>query len=205
MFAPLAAWLRQRRIPCSENAPIAPHLYFRIGGTVSLLISPVRSAEDRSGGACATLAAGRGLRRPRGHRRRLQHRFPRRIDPGGRGAGARPSPPVAPRVAGNGRPLAGRRRDAQPAVPLPGARPTAPAGWSFFRASPARLGGAAAVNAGAFGRSLADVLLGADIVDEAGEVRAVDAALFRLPLPRLAFQTRQRDPAGPAPAHRSRR
>ena len=38
MFAPLVAWLRRQRIPFSENAAIAPHLYFSIGGTVSLLV-----------------------------------------------------------------------------------------------------------------------------------------------------------------------
>ena len=51
-------------------------------------------------------------------------------------------------------------------------------GLEFLSGIPGTLGGAAAVNAGAFGGSLADVLLGADIVDERGEVRAVDAGHF---------------------------
>ena len=38
MFA-LVAWLRQQQITFSENAAIGPHLYFKIGGKVSLLVT----------------------------------------------------------------------------------------------------------------------------------------------------------------------
>jgi UDP-N-acetylmuramate dehydrogenase len=51
-------------------------------------------------------------------------------------------------------------------------------GLEFLSGIPGTLGGAAAVNAGAFGRSMADVLLGADIIDAQGRVRAVDSGYF---------------------------
>ncbi len=51
-------------------------------------------------------------------------------------------------------------------------------GFEFLSGIPGTLGGAAAVNAGAFGRSMADVLLGADILDAGGKRRAVDAGYF---------------------------
>ena len=74
-------------------------------------------------------------------------------------------------------------------------------GLEFLSGIPGTLGGAAAVNAGAFGRSMADVLLGADIVDEQGRGARRGRRLLRLPLPRLALQARQRGPAGLAPGN----
>ncbi|HSQ35715.1 MAG TPA: UDP-N-acetylmuramate dehydrogenase, partial [Candidatus Binatia bacterium] len=51
-------------------------------------------------------------------------------------------------------------------------------GLEFLSGIPGTVGGAAAVNAGAFGHSLADVLLGADIVDARGKIIAVAAGHF---------------------------
>lgn len=51
-------------------------------------------------------------------------------------------------------------------------------GLEFLSGIPGTLGGAAAVNAGAFGRSMADMLLAADVIDGQGRKRRVDAEHF---------------------------
>jgi UDP-N-acetylmuramate dehydrogenase len=173
MFAPLVAWLRQRRIPFSENAAIAPHLYFRIGGTVSLLVSPASVQErlallqELAGADLPYLVIGGGsnIAFVDG----LTHAAVVRVQT--------PAPPPVPFLLADGRSLqvdCGMR--SQPLLSWCAAHGAG--GLEFLSGIPGTLGGAAAVNAGAFGRSLADVLLGADIVDEQGNVRAVDAGHF---------------------------
>jgi UDP-N-acetylmuramate dehydrogenase len=181
MFAPLVAWLRRQQIPFSENAAIAPHLYFRIGGTVSLLISPV-SSEQRLA-VLKKLAAG-----PRGGN--LQDRLPYLVIGGGSNIAfpdgltrvavvlaQAPAPPPAPSLLADGSSLQvdGGMRN-QPFLSWCAANGAG--GLEFLSGIPGTLGGAAAVNAGAFGRCLADVLLGADIVDEQGKVGPVDSGHF---------------------------
>ncbi len=172
MFAPFAAWLRREGVPFQKDAAIAPHLYFRIGGTVRLLVAPA-TAEQR----CRVLArlAAAGLPRlvigggsniafPDGQVRAVvvlaagEETAPPVLLPGGEAvdvdAGARNQPFLA-WCAANG-----------------------VAGLEFLSGIPGTLGGAAAVNAGAFGRSMADVLLGGEVVDAGGDVGRVEAGDF---------------------------
>jgi len=171
MFAPFAAWLRSAGVPFQEDAAIAPHLYFRIGGSVSLLVAP--SSVEQRRRVLARLAAeglpgliiggGSNIAFPDGRVRAVvvlaagEEAAPVLL-PGGEAvgvdAGARNQPFLA-WCAANG-----------------------VAGLEFLSGIPGTLGGAAAVNAGAFGRSMADVLLGAEIVDERGETGRVDAGDF---------------------------
>jgi UDP-N-acetylmuramate dehydrogenase len=173
MFAPLAAWLRRRRIPFSTDAAIAPHLYFHIGGTVSLLVLPA-SAQERlavlqelavSGLPCLVIGGGSNIAFPDGPTRAVVV------------LAQTQAPPSAPFLPVGGRSLqvdAGMRN--QPFLSWCAAQGAG--GLEFLSGIPGTLGGAAAVNAGAFGRSMADVLLGADIVDGQGSVRPVDADDF---------------------------
>jgi UDP-N-acetylmuramate dehydrogenase len=174
MFAPFAAWLRRQRIPFAEGASIAPHLYFKIGGTVSLLVpglEPARLAEavprliaDKLPylviGGGSNLVFSDGLTRA--------------------AVLVVPAPPAdsedAVRILGDGIVQVGAGMRIQPFLAWCTARGAA--GLEFLSGIPGTLGGAAVVNAGAFGRSLSDVLLGADILDAEGRRRAVDAGDF---------------------------
>ncbi len=179
MFTHLAEWLRERQIAFSENAPIAPHLYFRIGGTVSMLVSPA-SAEQMAGVLAELASAPPGA----GHEGPL----PFVVIGGGSniafGDGPTraavvlaPAPSqVGARILGDGALQVESGMRNQPFLAWCAANGAG--GLEFLSGIPGTLGGAAAVNAGAFGRSMSDVLLGADIVDEAGAVRAVDASYF---------------------------
>lgn len=173
MFAPFAAWLSREGVPFQEEAPIAPHLYFRIGGTVRLLVEPATAAQRRL--VLARLAAG-GL--------------PGLVIGGGSNI-AFPDGQVQAAVV-----LAAGEEPAPPPVLLPGGAAVdvdagarnqpflawcaanGVAGLEFLSGIPGTLGGAAAVNAGAFGRAMADVLLGAEIVEEHGAVGRVDGGDF---------------------------
>ncbi len=174
MFASLADWLRRRHITFSENAAIAPHLYFRIGGTVSLLVSP--SSMIQLAAVLRKLAAG-GL--------------PHLVIGGGSNivfsdgltrAVVLLTPAASGESAADFRILDDRSLQVGCGVRnqtfLSWCAVKGAGGLEFLSGIPGTLGGAAAVNAGAFGRSLADVLLGADIVDEQGGERAVDAGHF---------------------------
>ena len=174
MFAHLVAWLQRQQIPFSENAAIAPHLYFRIGGTVSLLVSPASGGQRLAvlkklavdgGVPCLVIGGGSNIAFCDGLTRAavVLAQVPAQF--------------LAPVLLADGSSLqvdAGMRN--QPFLAWCAANGAG--GLEFLSGIPGTLGGAAAVNAGAFGRCLADVLLGADIVDERGEVRAVDTGHF---------------------------
>lgn len=174
MFAHLAGWLQEQRIAFSADAAIAPHLYFKIGGTVSLLIpgsSPTQrtavlkklSAEKLP---FLVIGGGSNIAFPDG----LTRAAVLLTQP------AQAASP-APVLAADGRSLqvdCGVRN--QPFLSWCAANGAG--GLEFLSGIPGTLGGAAAVNAGAFGRCLADVLLGADIVDAAGKADTVDAGYF---------------------------
>ncbi len=171
MFVSLAERLRQQRIPCSENAAIAPHLVFRIGGTVSLLVAPTNV--EQMAEALRELAS---------------RRLPCVVIGGGsnivfsdgltRAAVVMTPPPPLP----GGRVLEGRmvlvQAGARNGPFLAWCAAQGAGGLEFLSGIPGTLAGAAAVNAGAFGLSMSDVLLGADIIDETGARRTVDSAHF---------------------------
>ncbi|HEX7502830.1 MAG TPA: UDP-N-acetylmuramate dehydrogenase [Acidobacteriota bacterium] len=172
MFAHLAGWLREQRIAFSADAPIAPHLYFKIGGTVSMLIpssSPAQLAQllkELCSEKLPFLVIGGGSNI---------------VFPDGLTRAAvlltQPAAGGAPVLAPGGRSLrvdCGMRN--QPFLSWCAA--SGAGGLEFLSGIPGTLAGAAAVNAGAFGRSLADVLLGADIVDASGNAGSVDAGYF---------------------------
>jgi UDP-N-acetylmuramate dehydrogenase len=171
MFPRLAERLRRERIACREDAAIAPHLYFRIGGTVSLLVSPPDAER-----LALALAAITDLQ------------LPTVVIGGGSNIAftdglTRAAVVLAPAPSQDGARLLGDGSLAAAAGMRNGpflawCAAHGAGGLEFLSGIPGTLGGAAAVNAGAFGRSMSDALLGADIVDETGAVRAVDAGHF---------------------------
>jgi UDP-N-acetylmuramate dehydrogenase len=182
MFSSLADWLQERRIAFRVDAPIAPHLYFRIGGTVSMLIP--RTSPDQLAAILMKLGAG-----PLGGS--LQGKLPFLVIGGGSNVVFSDGPTRAvvlltqPAAAAAGEPvLSPDRRSLQ----VSGGMRNQPflawcaangvGGMEFLSGIPGTLGGAAAVNAGAFGRSVSDVLLGADVIDADGRTVAVDHAYF---------------------------
>lgn len=171
----LGGWLRRRGIPFREDAPIAPHLLLRIGGTVRLLIAPGDSGQWRD--VLEQLAVA-----PAGER------LPCLVIGGGSNI-AFPDEPVRAAVVLAPPPATPPVLDAAAATVVvdAGMRNQPFLAWcaehgvggcEFLSGIPGTLGGAAAVNAGAFGRSMADVLLEAEIVDGDGTRRRVDAGHF---------------------------
>ena len=174
MFAPLAGWLRQQQIAFSENAAIGPHLYFKIGGTVSLLVTCTSATQLAAVvkkviagklpylviGGGSNLAFGDGLTRV--------------VVLLAQAATAGSAIPI--------RLLDGRALEVESGVRnqpfLSWCASRGVGGLEFLSGIPGTLGGAAAVNAGAFGRSMAEVLLGADMIDAKGKVRTVDSGHF---------------------------
>lgn len=171
----LTDWLRRRGIPFREDAPVAPHLLLRVGGTVRLLVAPRDSGQwlevlERLAAAaageslpCLVIGGGSNIAFP---------------DEPVRAAVVLTPPPVTPPVL-DGEPgtvvvAAGMRN--QPF--LAWCADHGAGGLEFLSGIPGTLGGAAAVNAGAFGRSMADVLLEAEIIDDAGTRRRVAAGHF---------------------------
>ena len=174
MFASLVAWLRRRQIAFSENAAIGPHLYFKIGGTVSLLVTCTSAAQ---------LAAVM--------KKVIAGKLPYLVIGGGSniafGDGLTRIVVLQAQAAAAGSASPMRLLDSRSLEVESGVRnqpflswcaSQGAAGLEFLSGIPGTLGGAAAVNAGAFGRSMADVLLGADIIDAQGTVRAVDSGHF---------------------------
>ena len=173
MFAPLVVWLREQRIDYRENAAIGPLLYFKIGGKVSLLVvcaSPAQMA------ACLQKIIADGI--------------PYLVIGGGSNIAFTDGLTRAVVLVYQGsakKTNAARLREPQSVLVDGGVKNRIFLSWcglhgvgglEFLSGIPGTLGGAAAVNAGAFGHSLADVLLGADIVDGRGDMVAVDAGYF---------------------------
>lgn len=189
MFASLAAWLGQSGIPFQEHAAIAPHLVLGIGGTVRLLIRPrnvrqrlavlqylagassapgeagTRGPEGEGEMTCLVIGGGSNIAFPDGAVRTAALLT--------QGDEAPPTPLLFP-DEGAIEVDAGMRN--QPFLAWCAA--SGVGGLEFLSGIPGTLGGAAAVNAGAFGRSMSAVLLQADIVDEQGRRRRVQAAHF---------------------------
>jgi UDP-N-acetylmuramate dehydrogenase len=173
MFAHLLPWLREQRIDCRENAAIGPFLYFKIGGRVSLLIictSPLQLT------ACL--------------QKIINEKIPYLVIGGGSNVAFNDGLTRAVVLVYQGstkKATAARLLDCQSLQVDAGVKNQVFLSWCVFHAVggleflsgiPGTVGGAAAVNAGAFGHSMADVLLGADIIDEQGGIRAVDAGYF---------------------------
>lgn len=173
MFAHLLSWLREQRIDCRENAAIGPFLYFKIGGKVSLLIictSPAQLA------ACL--------------QKIINEKIPYLVIGGGSNIAFNDGLTRAVVLVYQGsakKTIAARLLDCQSLQVGAGVKNQVLLSWcishgggglEFLSGIPGTMGGAAAVNAGAFGHSMADVLLEADIVDERGSIRTVDAGYF---------------------------
>jgi UDP-N-acetylenolpyruvoylglucosamine reductase len=174
MFAPLVDWLCGQRIPFGENAAIAPYLYFKIGGSVSLRVT------------CTTAAQLAEVMN-----KVVEYKLPHLVIGGGSNIAfndgltravvlvnqAAPSEDASHFRILNERSLQadGGVRN-QPFLAWCAA--SGAGGLEFLSGIPGTLGGAAAVNAGAFGRSMSDVLLGADIMDAQGNLRSVDSGHF---------------------------
>jgi UDP-N-acetylmuramate dehydrogenase len=173
MVARLVPWLRRQGFAFEENAAIAPLLYFRIGGRVSLLVTCTSAAQLA---ACA--------------QKLIRDKIPYLLIGGGSNIafadGLTRVVVVVYRSLAK-KAAAAHRLDAH-AVQVDGGVQNqlflswcaahGVGGLEFLSGIPGTVGGAAAVNAGAFGSSMADVLLGADIVDRRGETIAVDPAYF---------------------------
>jgi len=174
MFAPLVAWLRQQQITFSENAAIGPHLYFKIGGTVSLLVTCNSAAQLAA--VMKKIIAGS---------------LPYLVIGGGSNIaffdGLTRVVVVLVQVASCASTVPIRLLDDRLLAVESGVRNQQLLSWcaakgagglEFLSGIPGTIGGAAAVNAGAFGCSMADVLSGADIIDAQGKVRTVDSGYF---------------------------
>ncbi len=173
MFSSLIPWLREQRLDFLENAAIGPWLHFKIGGRVSLLVT------------CTSLAQLTACLK-----KVISDRIPYLLIGGGsnivfsdgltrvvvllyqaaakKTAAAQLLSSRAVQVDGN----------VKNQLFLSWCAAHGVGGLEFLSGIPGTMGGAAAVNAGAFGQSLADVLLGADIIDKRGKMTAVDAGYF---------------------------
>ncbi|MBN2344996.1 MAG: UDP-N-acetylmuramate dehydrogenase [Candidatus Aminicenantes bacterium] len=169
MFAALAESLRRLGVPCRLNAPIAPHLHFRIGGAVRLLASPAGSGQLAA--AVRELAAARAPFLVVGGGSNIV------FGDGPTRAAVVLAPAPAPTRLLDDRSLQVESGMRNPPF-LSWCAAQGIGGFEFLSGIPGTLGGAAAVNAGAFGRSVADVLLAADIVDEGGNPGTVEAGRF---------------------------
>ena len=173
MFAHLLSWLREQRIDCRENAAIGPFLYFKIGGKVSLLIictSPAQLA------ACL--------------QKIINEKIPYLVIGGGSNIAFNDGLTRAVVLVYQGsakKTTAAQLLDCQALQVGAGVKNQVLLSWcvahgagglEFLSGIPGTVGGAAAVNAGAFGRSMAEVLLGADMIDAKGKVRTVDSGHF---------------------------
>ena len=173
MFAHLLSWLRQQRIDFQENAAIGPFLYFKIGGKVRLLI--ICNSLDQLTACLQKI---------------INEKIPYLVIGGGSNIAFHDGLTRAVVLMVQGaakKTTAARRLDCQALQVDAGVKNQVFLSWcvlhgvgglEFLSGIPGTVGGAAAVNAGAFGHSMADVLLGADIVDGHGRLRSVDAGYF---------------------------
>jgi UDP-N-acetylmuramate dehydrogenase len=173
MFAHLDSWLRGQRMDCRENAAIGPLLNFKIGGKVSLLAfctSPAQLA------ACL--------------QKIIKEKIPYLVIGGGSNIAFSDGLTKAVVLVYQGsakKTTAARLQEGQTLQVDGGVKNQVFLSWcvdhgvggfEFLSGIPGTVGGAAAVNAGAFGHSMADALLGADIVDGRGNTIAVNAGYF---------------------------
>jgi UDP-N-acetylmuramate dehydrogenase len=173
MFARLLPWLSRQGIAFQENAAIGPLLYFKIGGRVSLLVTCASAAQLA---ACA--------------QKMIKEKVPYLLIGGGSNIafsdgltravvllyqGAAKKTVAARRLDGHTLQVDGWVKNQ---LFLSWCAAHGAGGLEFLSGIPGTVGGAAAVNAGAFGHSLAEALIGADIVDGRGEMKAVDSAYF---------------------------
>jgi UDP-N-acetylmuramate dehydrogenase len=183
MFAHLVSWLGEQRIACRENAVIGPLLYFKIGGKVSLLVictSPLQLA------SCL--------------QKIINEKLPCLVIGGGSNIAFNDGLTRAAVFVYQGSAkitTAARLLDCQTLqvdgcvknqIFLSWCVAHNVGGLEFLSGIPGTVGGAAAVNAGAFGQAMADVLLGADIVDDRGSIRTVAADYFAFSYRDSAFK-----------------
>jgi UDP-N-acetylmuramate dehydrogenase len=174
MFTSLVDWLRRQQITFSENAAIGPHLYFKIGGTVSLLVTCISATQLAAvmkkviAGKLPYLVIGGGSNIA------FSDGQTRVVVLLAQAAAVGSAVPMRLLDSGSLEVESGVRN--QPFLSWCASRGVG--GLEFLSGIPGTLGGAAAVNAGAFGRSMADMLLGADIIDAQGMVCAVDSGHF---------------------------
>jgi UDP-N-acetylmuramate dehydrogenase len=174
MFTSLVDWLRRQQITFSENAAIGPHLYFKIGGTVSLLVTCISATQLAAvmkkviAGKLPYLVIGGGSNIA------FSDGQTRVVVLLAQAAAVGSAVPMRLLDSGSLEVESGVRN--QPFLSWCASRGAG--GLEFLSGIPGTLGGAAAVNAGAFGRSMADMLLGADIIDAQGMVCAVDSGHF---------------------------
>ena len=173
MFTHVLSWLREQRVDFQENAAIGPLLYFKIGGKAGLLIICTSPAQLT---ACV--------------QKITNEKIPYLVIGGGSNmafADGLTRAVVLAYQSALKKTTAARRLDCQSLQVDAGVKNQVFLSWcvahgvgglEFLSGIPGTVGGAAAVNAGAFGHAMADVLLGADIVDERGNVRAVAAGYF---------------------------
>jgi UDP-N-acetylmuramate dehydrogenase len=173
MFAPLVSWLRAQGIDCRENAAIAPFLHFKIGGRVGLLVvctSPAQMAAGlqniiAAGTPYLVIGGGSNIAFADGLTEAVVLVCQSALQPSA----------AAHLLGGQALQVDGGVKNQ---VFLSWCAAHGAGGLEFLSGIPGTIGGAAAVNAGAFGRSMADVVLGADIVDSRGAVATVDAGRF---------------------------
>ncbi|MCX6558111.1 MAG: UDP-N-acetylmuramate dehydrogenase [Candidatus Aminicenantes bacterium] len=173
MFAPLASWLRGQGIVCRENAAIGPFLYFKIGGKVGLLVvctSPAQMAASlqkiiAAGIPHLVIGGGSNIAFADDLTEAVALVYQSALKPS---AAARLVDGQALQVDGG----------VKNQVFLSWCAAGGAGGFEFLSGIPGTMGGAAAVNAGAFASSMADVVLGADILDSRGTVAAIDADRF---------------------------
>jgi UDP-N-acetylmuramate dehydrogenase len=173
MFASLASWLRAQGIDCREDAAIGPFLYFKIGGKAGLLVvctSPAQMAASLQKTIAAgiphlVIGGGSNIAFTDGLTEAVVLVFQSALAPAA----------VARFMDGRVLQVDGGVKNQ---VFLSWCAAHGAGGLEFLSGIPGTLGGAAAVNAGAFGRSMADVVLGADILDSRGGTAAVGADRF---------------------------
>ncbi|MBN2400072.1 MAG: UDP-N-acetylmuramate dehydrogenase [Candidatus Aminicenantes bacterium] len=173
MFSSLTPWLREQRLDFHENIAIGSWLHFKIGGKVSLLVTCNSPAQLT---ACL--------------KKVIVEKIPYLLIGGGSNIvfsdgltravvllyqGTAKKTAAAKILGGRALQVDGHVKNQ---LFLSWCAAHGVGGLEFLSGIPGTMGGAAAVNAGAFGQSLADVLLGADIVDKRGNMAAVDAGYF---------------------------
>jgi UDP-N-acetylmuramate dehydrogenase len=173
MFAHLVSWLRVQRIDCRENAVIGPLLNLKIGGKVSLLVICTSAVQLA---ACL--------------QKIIKEKIPYLVIGGGSNIAFSDGLTKAVVLVYQGsvkKTTVARLQDDQMLQVDGGVKNQGFLSWciahgvggfEFLSGIPGTIGGAAAVNAGAFGHSMADALLGADIVDGRGNIIAVNAGYF---------------------------